>query len=105
VIGFTDALSYHFTSSTLSFFTLAAKPSAEGYGSLFAVGIRLKLFGRSQQRPPGGASLRRWTSPASAARRSALLLPSTSSDQAEAAGGFLLSAAGTAVSMALLVQR
>jgi hypothetical protein len=96
VIGFTDALSYHFTSSTLSFFTLAAKPSAEGYGSLFAVGIRLKLFGRSQQRPPGGASLRRWTSPASAARRS---------DQAEAAGGFLLSAAGTAVSMALLVQR
>ena len=35
MIGFTDALSYHFTSSTLSFFTLAAKPSAEGYGSLF----------------------------------------------------------------------
>jgi hypothetical protein len=49
VIGFTDALSFHPTISTLGFFTLAAKLSAEGYGSLF----RIKLYGRSQQRPQG----------------------------------------------------
>jgi hypothetical protein len=34
VIGFTDALSFHFAISTLSFFTLAAKLTAEDYGSL-----------------------------------------------------------------------
>jgi hypothetical protein len=74
VIGFTNALPFYFTISTLTF-PMPVKPCSALKATDVAIGIRPALHRRDK-----GTSRRRWTNTASAAWEITLLLLSTISE-------------------------